>query len=52
MFLNDDIADIHKPDGNYSLAFVVMGFVNDEFYILQSFLINTQDLHKYKMIIY
>ena len=51
MLLNDDIVDIKKPDCICSLTFVV-----DEFsglflhpfiiFYMQSFLLNTQDLHK------
>ena len=45
MFLNQEIVDIEKPDGIFSLTFVVDEF-SDYCYIHQSFLLYTQDLHK------
>ena len=45
MFLNDDVADIEKPDGIYFLTFAVNEF-SGFFYIQQSFLLNIQDLLK------
>ena len=45
MSINDDIADIEKPDGICLPTFIEDKF-QDYFYIHQSFLLYIQDLHK------
>ena len=51
MILSDDIVDIEKLDGIYSLTFVVDEF-SGFFYIHQSIILNIQDLHKQQMLLY
>ena len=51
MLLNDDIVDIEKADGICSLTFVVDELLG-LFFTHQSFLLYTQDLHKYLMALY
>ena len=43
--LNDDIVDIEKPDGIFSLNLVAHDF-SGFFYIHQSFLLKIQDMRK------
>ena len=45
MSINDDIADIEKPDG-ICLPTFIEDKLQDYFYIHQSFLLYIQDLHK------
>ena len=46
MLLNDNIADIERPDGEYLHAFLLWMNFQDNFYIHQSLLLNIHDLHK------